>query len=88
MDKDFMTQNISLLKELEKNYIIACEEASNEKVFNAFKKGLDKLISMQRDTFNVMNKNNMYEIKNVENKEIKTAYNTISKEFKKIKMPK
>ena len=88
MDKDYMTMTISLLKDIEKNYVVACTEASSEKLFKIFKKGLDDIALMQRKTFEIMNKNKMYNLKNVQSKEITSAYDTLMKEYKKIKMPK
>ena len=88
MEKDYMTMNLSLLKDLQKNYAIAMTEASNEKIYKCFKKGYDLITSMQRQTFNVMDKNNMYNLKNVQIKEIKSDFDTLNKEYKKIKMSK
>ena len=84
MDKIYMTMAISLLKDLEKNYTVAMSEASNDKLYKIFKNSFDKISTMQRNTFNIMNKNKMYTLKNVKSDEIKTSYNTINKEFKKI----
>ena len=36
-DKDYMTQFLSILKDLEKNMTVALTEASNEKLYEAYK---------------------------------------------------
>ena len=37
-DKDYITKLLSCLKEMEKNYVVAMTEASNENLYNKYKK--------------------------------------------------
>lgn len=47
-DKDYINSLLSTLKEMEKNYVIAMSEASNEKLLSIYKNVFLKIVALQR----------------------------------------
>ena len=81
-DKDYATITLSNLKAMVKDYTVALTEASNDYVYNNYKNMFDKLISLQREVYNVMKNKNWYNVENAENNKINTQYQKIEEEFK------
>ena len=61
-DKDYLTNILTLLKDMEKNMTVALTEASNEKLFKEYKKMFDKYSELQRDCYELMFKNGWYQL--------------------------
>ena len=81
-DKDYATITLSNLKAMVKDYTVALTEASNDYVYNNYKNMFDKLISLQREVYNVMKNKNWYNVENAESNKIDTKCQKIEEEFK------
>lgn len=80
-EKDYMNSLLSSLKDIEKNYTVALTEASNEKLYNEFKKMFDKFAELQREVYEAMFKKGWYVLETVETKKINSKLNTLIQEW-------
>lgn len=84
-DKDFIMSILTCLKEIEKNYTIALEESSCETLFNKHKEVFEKIVALQRKTYETLFRLGLYELERVENNKIVTKYNTLQQEYNLLK---
>lgn len=80
-DKDYINSLLGTLKEMVKNYAVALTEASNEYLYEEYKKMFDEYSSLQRRVFEIMFKKGWYVLEKSETKKINDKYQTLSKEF-------
>ena len=80
-DEDYLNRLLFCLKELSKLYQVALTEFSNEQLYSYFKKDLDNVLKLQRETFEVMFVNGWYELSTVDNSEINTKIKNYTTEF-------
>ena len=80
-DKDYMNSLLSTLKELAKNYTVVLTEASNEKLYKEYKKAFDNIITMQRETYELMFKNGWYSLEQAEKTKIDNKYKMFCQEL-------
>ena len=80
-DRDYLNSILSTLKEMEKNYSIAMSEASNEFLYQEYKRDFDMYILLQRKVFELMFKNGWYVLECVDANKISKKYLTLSNEF-------
>ena len=80
-DKDYITCLITTLKDMEKNYVIAMSEASNEALYQVFEKAFLKLADMQRKVYELMFQNGWYSLEKVNQQKISDKLNTLSSEY-------
>ena len=80
-EKDYITSLLTCLKDMEKNYVIAMTEASNETLYNNFTKGFDEISSLQRKVYEVMFRCGWYKLEKAESNKINTKYQTLLKEY-------
>ena len=80
-DQDYINSLLGTLKEMVKNYAVALTEASNEYLYEEYKKMFDEYSSLQRRVFEVMFKKGWYVLEKSETKKINDKYQTLSKEF-------
>ncbi len=80
-DKDHINSLLGTLKEMVKNYAVALTEASNEYLYEEYKKMFDEYSSLQRRVFEIMFKKGWYVLEKSETKKINDKYQTLSKEF-------
>lgn len=80
-DKDYLNILLTSLKELSKNYTISMTEASNEYLFTKYNKTFEKIINLQRETFELMFKKGWYPLEKAENNKITEKYTTLNKEY-------
>lgn len=80
-DKDYLNILLTSLKELSKNYTISMTEASNEYLFAKYNKTFEKIINLQRETFELMFKKGWYPLEKAENNKITGKYTTLNKEY-------
>ena len=69
-EKDIMMEVLTYLKDLEKNYVVALTEASNEYLFNKYLNIFESISSLQRKTYEIMFKNGWYKLETVSNTKI------------------
>ncbi|MCM1370852.1 MAG: spore coat protein [Clostridium sp.] len=80
-DKDYMNCLLSTLKEMVKNYAIALTEASNEALYNEYKKMFDNYATLQREVFETMFRKGWYSLEKSPMDKINTKYQMLNKEF-------
>ena len=80
-DKDIIMDLLTCLKEMEKNYVYALEEASNEFLFNKHNDSFIKIIRMQRDVYETMFSLGFYELEVQDKTKIAEKYNMLNQEY-------
>ena len=80
-DKDYINSLLSCLKEMVKNYSVVLTEASNENLFKVYKKIFDNIITMQRQTFELIFEKGWYILEKAEKNKINNKFSTLNQEF-------
>lgn len=80
-DKDYMNIMLTHLKELVKNYAIMLTEASNENLLKKEEKVFDKLLDLQRKTYNIMFQNGWYSLESQDSTKINNKYEMLNQEY-------
>ena len=83
-EKDYCLCLLTTLKELEKNYVTAMTEASNEWLFGIYKRIFNEIADLQRRLYIVMFQNGWYQLESVDNKKLKDKYNMLDKDYKSL----
>lgn len=77
-EKDYMNSLLTCLKEMEKNYVLAMTEASNETLYNQYKNIFLSLSALQRETYELMFRYGWYKLEKVENQKINSKFKSLS----------
>ena len=85
-DKDYISSLLSSLKDMVKNYTIAMTEASNENLYQSYNSIFQKLIELQRETFELMFKKGWYSLEKTEVSKISEKYQTLSQEYQDLNL--
>lgn len=80
-DKDHIGDLLSCLKCMEKNYAVALTEASNETLYQKYKKMFDAISLLQRQTYELMFRCGWYPMEKAEEQKIVAKYQTVNQEF-------
>lgn len=80
-DKDYMDSLLSCLKEMVKNYAISLTEASNENLYEEYKKMFDQYASLQREVFEMMFRRGWYKLEKAEEQKIDSKYQCLNQEL-------
>ena len=80
-DKDIIMALLTCLKELEKNYVYALEEASCENLFQKHKEKFTNIVAMQRDVYETMFRLGFYELEVQDKNKISEKYNILNQEY-------
>ena len=80
-EKDYITTLMSNLKELTKNYAVALTEASNEVLYQEYKKMFDQYSSLQREVYEIMFRKGFYVLEQAEEQKVMEKYQTLNQEF-------
>lgn len=80
-DKDYLNSSLSLLKDMEKNYVVALIEASDENLFSKYENMFNNIKNLQREVYELAFKKGWYTLEKAEDNKIKEKYNTLNKEF-------
>ena len=83
-DKDYITCLLDILKDMVKNYTIAMTEASNENLYQSYNSTFQKLIELQRETFETMFRCGFYKLEEADATKITEKCQTLSQEKEKI----
>lgn len=81
-EKDYCTCLLSTLKEMEKNYVVAMTEASNDWLYQEYKNIFLELSDLQRELFQLMFQNGWYQLENVESKKINDKYTMLESDYR------
>lgn len=80
-DKDYITCFLSGLKDMEKNYVIAMTEASNEKLYELYKNTFIQIASLQREVYELMFRKGWYCLGASPVQKITQKFNMMSQEY-------
>lgn len=80
-DKDCLNYLLNNLKEMNKNYIVAITEASNEFLYKRYKEMLEMYSELQREVFEMMFRKGWYVLKSASKEEIKSKHQTLNTEL-------
>ena len=83
-EKDYLTHFLCMLKDLEKNMAIALTEASNEKLYEAYKKMFDTISEFQRQAYELMFKYGWYSLEQATKTKIDSLFKTLQKELESL----
>lgn len=84
-DKDYLSNLLSCLKEMSKNYAISMTEASNENLYNNYKETFLTISSLEREVYELMFKNGWYILEKADTNKIQDKYNTLNQELSDLK---
>lgn len=85
-DKDYITCLLDILKDMVKNYTIAMTEASNENLYQSYNSTFQKLIELQRETFELMFRKGWYSLEKAEVSKINEKHQTLSQEYQDLNL--
>lgn len=80
-DKDYCTCLLSTIKDMEKNYVIAMTEASNDWLYGIYKNILIDLSIVQRKLYMLMFKNGWYQLETVTDTKLEEKYNLLNSDY-------
>ena len=80
-DKDYLNSVLTCLKEMEKNYITALTEASNEFLFGKYENMFNDIKNLQREVYELSFRKGWYILEKAEDNKISEKYNTLNQEF-------
>lgn len=85
-DKDYITCLLSILKEMEKNYVIAMTESSNESLYQSHHSIFQELSKLQRETYELMFRKGWYSLEKAEATKINQKHQTLSQEYQDLEI--
>ncbi|MBQ8193005.1 MAG: spore coat protein [Bacilli bacterium] len=80
-DKDYLSHVLASLKAMEKNYVVALTEASNESLFGKYEEMFNSIKALQREVYELMFRKGWYELEKAEENKITQKYNTLNQEY-------
>lgn len=80
-DKDYLTIVLTCLKDMEKNYVIAMTEASNENLYNKIHDMFCEFTNLQREVYELMFKNGWYSLEKAPSTKINEKYQMLNDEL-------
>ncbi len=81
-DKDYITCLLTSLKDMEKNYVIAMSEASNESLYEKYESAFLEISILQRKVYELMFKKGWYCLEKAAQQKITEKLNTLDTEYK------
>ncbi len=80
-DKDHLGDLLSCLKCMEKDYVVAMTEASNEHLYESYKSMFLNIAQMQREVFELSFQKGWYKLEKAESTKIDTKAQTLGVEL-------
>jgi len=80
-EKDYLNDLLCCLKEMEKNYVTAMTEASNEILYNKFHNMFLEIAKLQREVYEFMFRCGWYSLEKAEVNKINEKYNMLNQEM-------
>lgn len=85
-DKDYINCLLSNLKDMEKGYICAMTEASNEDLYDIYKTSLIAIADLQRVVYEIMFRKGWYILESVDTNKINDKYNLLLNEYNDLEL--
>lgn len=83
-EKDYCICLLSTIKDMEKNYVIAMTEASNDWLYDQYKSIFDEISKLQRELYNLMFKKGWYQLETVDSKKLSEKYSLLDDDYKSL----
>lgn len=83
-EKDYCTCLLSTIKDMEKNYVVAMTEASNDWLYKQYEKVFKEISKLQRELYNLMFKKGWYQLETVDTKKLTEKYNMLDTDYKSL----
>ena len=80
-EKDYCVCLLSTLKDMEKNYVIAMSEASNEWLYDNYKNTFLNISDLQRRLYELMFENGWYQLETVDKSKLNEKYNNLTGDY-------
>ena len=80
-DKDYLTNILMILKDYEKNMVVALTEASNENLFKEYNKIFDDIVNYQRKAYELSFKKGWYTLEEAGTTKVNALCKELTKEF-------
>ena len=80
-EKDYCVCLLSTLKDMEKNYVIAMSEASNEWLYGNYKDTFLNISDLQRRLYELMFENGWYQLETVDKSKLSEKYNNLKGDY-------
>ena len=77
-DKDISNALLTCLKNFTKNYAVSLTEASNDNLYNVYKRQFDELSQLQRETFEMIFRNGWYTLEEADSSKVGEQYNKLN----------
>ena len=83
-DKDYISNLLSDLKCMEKNFAVVLTEASNEELYNKYHEIFNKISILQREVYEVMLRHGWYILEKAELNKIDQKYQMLNQEHQQL----
>ena len=80
-DRDYCTCLLTTLKDMEKNYVIAMSEASNEWLYEIYRGIFNKISDLQRELYLLMFRNGWYQLEPVISTKLDEKYKLLNDDY-------
>ena len=80
-DKDYITDVLSSLKCMTKDYVVAMAEASNESLHSIYQDMFNNFDALQRDVYELMFRKGWYSLEKAEDQKVTQKYNCLNQEL-------
>lgn len=80
-DKDYITALLTCLKDMEKNYVIAMTECSNETLYSKLSDRFMEIAKLQREVYELMFRYGWYQLEKAEEQKISQKYQMFNQEY-------
>lgn len=83
-DKDYLTNLLTLLKDMEKNLCVALTESSNENLYKEHKKMFDEYATFQRKTYELMFKFGWYKLEKASKTKVSSLISNLESQINEL----
>jgi len=83
-DKDHINDLLSSLKTMAKDYVVILTEASNETLYNQYYEQFLNIITLQRQTYELMFRFGWYSLEKAPTNKINEKFQMLSQEFQEL----
>lgn len=83
-EKDYISELLSCLKAMEKNYAVALTEASNEDLYNRYYTMFSEVSRLQREVYEVMFRHGWYCLEKAESNKISQKAGMLNQELQSL----
>lgn len=80
-DKDYIALILTILKNMEKNYVVALTESSNEQLYEKIFNNFNSIAIMQRKVYELMFRKGWYSLEKADSTKISEKYQTLLNEY-------